>query len=153
MHVEVRPAHAADAGQIVDILNPIIEAGVYTAFDTPFSVDAERHYIETLPARGIFHVAVAANRIVGFQSMEPFATYTHAPATISTTTVTWKRRLRRNCMDGENGGPTLLYRRLPHPLYCDDRKVNTQALCRNQPPRTRSLKTTTLRPSVSTSSK
>lgn len=78
MHVEVRPAIGADAGAIVNILNPIIEAGVYTAFDTPFSVDAERHYLETLPARGIFHVAVAASRVVGFQSMEPFATYTHA---------------------------------------------------------------------------
>ena len=78
MHIEVRPAQAADAGEIVGILNPIIEAGVYTAFDTPFSVDAERHYIETLPARGIFHVAVAASRVVGFQSMEPFAAYTHA---------------------------------------------------------------------------
>jgi L-amino acid N-acyltransferase YncA len=78
MHIEIRPAVEADAGAIVNILNPIIEAGQYTAFDTPFTVDAERQYIRALPARGIFHVAVAANRVVGFQSMEPFATYTHA---------------------------------------------------------------------------
>ena len=78
MHVEVRPAIGADAEAIVNILNPIIEAGVYTAFDTPFSIDAERRYLESLPARGMVHVAVAASGIVGFQGMEPFATYTHA---------------------------------------------------------------------------
>ena len=78
MHVEVRPAIAADAEAIVNILNPIIEAGVYTAFDAPFSIDAERRYLESLPARGMVHVAVAASGIVGFQGMEPFATYTHA---------------------------------------------------------------------------
>jgi L-amino acid N-acyltransferase YncA len=74
----IRTAVASDASGIVDVVNPIIEAGVYTAFDTSFTVEAERRYIETLPARGIFHVAVAGETIVGFQSMEPFATYTHA---------------------------------------------------------------------------
>jgi RimJ/RimL family protein N-acetyltransferase len=28
--------------------------------------------------RGLFHVALHGNRIVGFQNVEPFATYTHA---------------------------------------------------------------------------
>ena len=79
MDLVIRPAVAADASGIVSILNPIIDAGVYTAFDTPFTVDAEQRYIETLPARGIFHVALTAGGgIVGFQCMEPFATYTHA---------------------------------------------------------------------------
>ena len=78
MHVEVRPAVVEDADAIVNILNPIIDAGVYTAFDTPLTADAERRYISTLPARGIFHVAVTGGRLVGFQSMEPFATYTRA---------------------------------------------------------------------------
>lgn len=79
MDLVIRPAVAADAGGIVNILNPIIEAGVYTMFDTPFTVDAEQRYIETLPARGIFLVALTAGGgIVGFQSMEPFATYTRA---------------------------------------------------------------------------
>ena len=78
MDVIVRPAVVSDAAGIVDVVNPIIDAGVYTAFDTPFTVEAERRYIEKFPARGIFHVAVAGEAIVGFQSMEPFATYTHA---------------------------------------------------------------------------
>ena len=76
--VIIRPAVASDASGIVEVVNPIINAGVYTAFDTPFTVEAERRYIEAFPARGIFHVAVAGDAVVGFQSMEPFATYTHA---------------------------------------------------------------------------
>ena len=78
MNLTIRPALATDALGIVNVINPIIEAGVYSAFDTPFSVEAERRYIEVLPPRGIFHVAVSDEKIVGFQSMEPFATYTHA---------------------------------------------------------------------------
>ena len=76
--VIIRPAVASDASGIVDVVNPIIDAGVYTAFDTPFTVEGERRYIEAFPARGIFQVAVAGDAVVGFQSMEPFATYTHA---------------------------------------------------------------------------
>lgn len=76
----VRPAQPEDAEAIVGIFNPIIEAGVYTVFDTPFTGEAEREYIANFPARGIFHIAVRQKdqKIVGFQSMEPFATYTHA---------------------------------------------------------------------------
>ena len=40
---EVRPE---DAEAIVRILNPIIEAGVYTVMDTPLTVEFEREYIE-----------------------------------------------------------------------------------------------------------
>lgn len=80
MDVFVREVCVDDAAAIVGIMNPIIAAGLYTAFDTPFTVEAEQAYIKNLPARAIFHVAVdrAGERIVGFQSMEPFATYTHA---------------------------------------------------------------------------
>ena len=76
----VREARPEDAEEIVGILNPIIEAGVFTAFDTPFTVETEREYILNFPRRGVFHVAVNQKnkKIVGFQSMEPFATYTHA---------------------------------------------------------------------------
>ena len=78
--LEIREARLDDAEAIVRILNPIIAAGVYTVFDTPFTSDAEREYIRTFPARGVFLVAVKQpeDRAVGFQSMEPFASYTHA---------------------------------------------------------------------------
>lgn len=80
MDLLVREARLYDAGAIIGILNPIIEAGVYTAFDTPLTIEAEREYILKFPKRGIFHVAARLQdqMIVGFQSIEPFAIYTHA---------------------------------------------------------------------------
>ena len=80
MNLLIRDAVPGDAGEIVAIFNPIIDAGSFTAFDEPFSVEAERDYIMGLPERAIFHVAVRVNddSVVGFQSMEPFATYTNA---------------------------------------------------------------------------
>ena len=76
----VREVQPDDAEGVVRILNPIIEARIYTVLDTPFSVDAEREFILRFPARGIWKVAVRASdgRVVGFQVMEPFATYTAA---------------------------------------------------------------------------
>src|SRR5687768_6536569 len=78
--VSIRDVVASDAAALVGILNPIIEARVFTAFDTPFSVEAERDYILGFPARGIWKVARYGddNRVVGFQILEPFATYTRA---------------------------------------------------------------------------
>jgi L-amino acid N-acyltransferase YncA len=80
MELIVRDVDPADAEAIVRILNPIIEARVFTAFDTPFSVDAERDYILNFPRRGIWKVAVRQSdqTLAGFQIMEPFATYTKA---------------------------------------------------------------------------
>jgi L-amino acid N-acyltransferase YncA len=77
--IEIRDARPEDAEAIVQILNPIIAARVFTAFDTPFTADAEREFLRTFPPRGIFHVAAAADdRLVGFQNLTPFAEYTHA---------------------------------------------------------------------------
>ena len=80
MPLEIRDARPDDAEAVVRILNPIIAAGVYTVFDTPFTADAEREYIRNLTPRSIFHLAVSQpdNDVVGFQTMEPFAGYTHA---------------------------------------------------------------------------
>jgi len=76
----IRDVTPADAEAIVAILNPIIEARIYTVFDAPFSVETERDYITRFPARGIWKVAVSAadRRLVGFQVMEPFGPYTRA---------------------------------------------------------------------------
>ena len=76
--MQIRDATPADAEAIVQILNPIIAARLYTALDTPFTVDQERVFLERFPARGVWKVAVGAGRVVGFQVLEPFATYTHA---------------------------------------------------------------------------
>ena len=80
MDLGIRAATPEDAEGIVAVLNPIIEAGIYTVFDTPFAAEQERQFIRTFPARGIFHVAIdlRSDRIVGFQNMEPVATYTRS---------------------------------------------------------------------------
>ena len=80
MNLSTRAARPDDAAAIVGILNPIIEARLFTVFDTPLSVEAERDYISMFPERGVFQVAIRESdqQIVGFQSMEPFARYTRA---------------------------------------------------------------------------
>lgn len=78
--IEIRDVRIEDAEDIAAILNPIIAAGCYTALDTPVTVEEEREFIRTFPVRGIFLVVVdtASNRIVGLQTVSPFAEYTHA---------------------------------------------------------------------------
>lgn len=98
MELVIRPAVPDDAEQIVAVLNPIILAGRFTVFAEPFSVEAERAYIDRLPERGLFLVAVerANERIVGFQSMEPFAGFTRAfdhVGTLGTYVAEERRRL------------------------------------------------------------
>ena len=80
MDFVVRPVEPKDAEQVAGLLNAVITAGCYTVFDKPFSVQAECEYIERLPPRGLLLAAVEpeTGRIVGFQSMEPFAAYTQA---------------------------------------------------------------------------
>jgi len=83
MNLTVRDVRPDDAEAVVAILNPIIETGLYTVFDAPVTVEAERAYIESLPERSIFLVAAGKSgeepeEVVGFQSMEPFAAYTGA---------------------------------------------------------------------------
>lgn len=76
----IRPAQPDDAAGIVSMWNPIIETGLYTSFDTPFTPEAERAYIESMSERHIFHVAkrVADGRIVGIQTTAPLPAYSHA---------------------------------------------------------------------------
>ena len=78
--IDIRGATVDDAEGIASILNPIITARIYTALDTPVTIDREREFIRQFPARGIFHVAVESKtgRIAGFQDVEPFAAFTHA---------------------------------------------------------------------------
>jgi L-amino acid N-acyltransferase YncA len=76
----VRRVTPEDASGIVQIINHIIDSGAFTVFDAPFTIEAEKLYIERLTPRSIFNVAVTLrdNKILGFQSMEPFANYTGA---------------------------------------------------------------------------
>jgi L-amino acid N-acyltransferase YncA len=78
--IEIRDARPADAEGIVAVLNPIIAARCYTAFDAPLTASAEREFIRHFPERGIFHVAVTVpgGDIVGFQDVSPFADFSRA---------------------------------------------------------------------------
>jgi L-amino acid N-acyltransferase YncA len=80
MAIVVRDVAVTDAGGIVGILNPIIAARIYTAFDKPFTLEAERDYIGSFPSRGVWKVAERQSdgRLVGFQVLEPFGPYTAA---------------------------------------------------------------------------
>ena len=80
MKLIIRDVQKADAQGIINILNPIVEAGLYTILDTTFSLEEEAQFIKDFPERGIFNVAVNSEKstVVGFQNVEPFATYTHA---------------------------------------------------------------------------
>ena len=78
--IEIRDVTIEDAEEILAILNPIIAARCYTAMDSEFTVEAEREFIRTFPLQGTFLVAVDTelNRIVGFQNVSPFGSFTHA---------------------------------------------------------------------------
>ncbi|HUP38946.1 MAG TPA: GNAT family N-acetyltransferase [Vicinamibacterales bacterium] len=78
--IEIRDVRIEDAEEILAILNPIIAARCYTAMDTEFTIEQERHFIRTFPPRGIFLAAndTVSNRIVGFQNVSPFADFTRA---------------------------------------------------------------------------
>ena len=78
--LEIRQARPEDAAGIVAVFNPIIEAGRYTTFDTPFTAEAERHYILSLTERDILHVAVRHPEevVVGFQGLSTFPSYSRA---------------------------------------------------------------------------
>jgi L-amino acid N-acyltransferase YncA len=80
MDLSVRDVEPADAPGLVRVLNPIIEARRYTALDTPLNVESERDYVIDFPERGVWKVAVRQpdQTIVGFQVLEPYASYTHA---------------------------------------------------------------------------
>ena len=80
MLVDVRDATPADAEGIVSVLNPIIEAGVYTVLDTLMTPASQRDFMERCSPRGVFLVAIdpADGSVVGFQNAQPIAPYTHS---------------------------------------------------------------------------
>lgn len=80
MSLVVRQVSRNDAQGITEVLNPIIIEGLYTVLDTTFTIDEEKEFIAQLPERGVFTVAVNedGSKVIGFQNVEPFASYTKA---------------------------------------------------------------------------
>lgn len=80
MNLIVRKVKREDALGIINVLNPIITDGRFSILDTIFSEEEEEQFIENFPERGVFNVALNTedSRVVGFQNVEPFASYTRA---------------------------------------------------------------------------
>jgi L-amino acid N-acyltransferase YncA len=78
LDLAVRDVTPDDAAGVVAVLNPIIAAGAFTVIDGPIRVEWERSYISRFPARGVWKVALEGERLVGFQVLEPFASFSAA---------------------------------------------------------------------------
>jgi L-amino acid N-acyltransferase YncA len=79
MSVDIREARVEDTNGILQVLNPIIESRANSVFTKAFTEREEQDFISQFPKRGIFHVAVTSDKtIVGFQTVEPFGSYTPA---------------------------------------------------------------------------
>ena len=71
----IRPVREEDAESIVELLNPIIEAGIYSIMDRPVTADDQIEFIWSLPARSVYHLAVANDNgeVLGVQDVLPSA--------------------------------------------------------------------------------
>jgi dephospho-CoA kinase len=77
--VTVRPVRRddiRDAAGVADVLNTVIAEGHYTALTGHWTPEAEQAFLQSLRPRSEVLVADVAGRIVGFQVIEPFVTYT-----------------------------------------------------------------------------
>ena len=73
MTYSIRTVREADAASIIEILNPIILAGIYSIMDKPFGVADQIEFIRGFPARGVYHIAVEAEsqKALGIQDVMP----------------------------------------------------------------------------------
>jgi dephospho-CoA kinase len=77
--VTVRPVRRddlRDAAGVADVLNGVIAEGRYTALTGHWTPEAEQAFLCSLEPRSEMFVAEVGGRIVGFQVVEPFVTYT-----------------------------------------------------------------------------
>jgi RimJ/RimL family protein N-acetyltransferase len=74
----IRPATADDAEKTAAVINSVVCEGGLTVVDRPFTIAEERAYLRSLPPRARLFVAEVAGIVVGFQSLDLYATYTGA---------------------------------------------------------------------------
>jgi L-amino acid N-acyltransferase YncA len=97
----VRRATPDDAAGVAAVLNGVIAGGRHSLLDTPFTVDEERAYIETLPARSCLHVVEAEGGIIAFQTVIPWNTFvTHEHDHVATMGTYVDARHRRRGVGG-----------------------------------------------------
>jgi ribosomal protein S18 acetylase RimI-like enzyme len=78
MDIKIRPVTLDDAKGVLEVLNSVVRERKYSSFDSILTVEEERQFIASLGERSGFFVAELEGRIVGFQTIEPFAAYTPA---------------------------------------------------------------------------
>jgi L-amino acid N-acyltransferase YncA len=76
MGLLIRNVRETDAATIVELLNPIIRAGIFTAMDEPFSEEEQTDFIRNFPQHGIYHIAMDGDtqKVLGIQDVMPVAT-------------------------------------------------------------------------------
>lgn len=74
MDISIRLVEETDAAGIAALLNPIIEAGVYSAMTETFSEEDQLDFIRNFPERGVYHIALdAAAQVLGIQDVMPIS--------------------------------------------------------------------------------
>jgi len=72
MSPHIQPVRESDAAAIVELLNPIIEAGRFTAMTKTFSVADQIEFIRGFPVRGVYHLAIGeGGQALGVQDVVP----------------------------------------------------------------------------------
>ena len=75
MDITIRRVTLEYAPAIVELLNPIIEAGTYSVMDTTFTVEDQIEFIRSFPARGVYHLAIVNDslKVLGIQDVVPIS--------------------------------------------------------------------------------
>jgi GNAT superfamily N-acetyltransferase len=75
MDIKIRPVAHDDAEGVLEVLNSVVRERKYSSFAKILAVEEERQFIASLGERSGLFVAELDGRIIGFQTIEPFATY------------------------------------------------------------------------------
>ena len=73
----IRRAALADCAGTAAVLNSVVREGGRTITGRTFTPAQERAFFRSLPPRAFLNVALLGKVVAGFQSVEPYATFTH----------------------------------------------------------------------------
>jgi len=79
----VRRDDMQDAAGVAEVLNGVIAEGRHTALTGHWTPEAEQAFLQSLRPRSEVFVAEVAGRVVGFQVIEPFVSYTSTMAHVA----------------------------------------------------------------------
>jgi len=73
----IRRAALADCDGTAAVLNSVVREGGRTITGRTFTPAQERAFFRSLPKRAFLNIVLLGRVVVGFQSVEPYATFTH----------------------------------------------------------------------------